>query len=76
MYYVWCVMTGFYVMSCVCIYVFWHVLHPLVLFSQKDLQNKVNMNMNTEDWWIGKDLKGSKPRPTQDTIPAFASKDW
>jgi hypothetical protein len=32
MYYVWCVMTGLYVMSCVCIYVFWHLL-----LAKKDL---------------------------------------
>jgi hypothetical protein len=35
MYDVWCVMTGFHIMSCLCIYVFWHVLHLVASFSQK-----------------------------------------
>jgi hypothetical protein len=39
-YYVWCVMSGLYIRSCLCIYVLWHVLHPVAPFSQKGI------------WWM------------------------
>jgi hypothetical protein len=42
MYYVWCIMTGLYIMSCLCIYVFWHILHPMASFSQKRSIGKVH----------------------------------
>jgi hypothetical protein len=50
MYDVWCVMTGLYIISCLCIYVLWHVLHPMASFSQKRIYVIKYIWMN--EWWI------------------------